>query len=949
VKFALAVAMTCMALPLAAQSPDSLREDFRRQIAASVAAPTPARRDAALEDARRIAAGYAREWRDSTLLRNVDRFQRWSPSARALKVAADSLRRAGFELYPRRGAAAAMIPWHEGRRLAASIHDSSGLAATLGNLGAGFLTLGQLDSASRYLARSRNLAERQRDWHTLGNTLALIGSVARGSDDPEAARAAYARALGIRPRSGDDRGAAADENNLGLLAEERGDTAGARRWYRAALARNRSAGRSGQAALNLGNLAALAVVGGDLDRAGALYREALILHRRAGEAAGAGFDLRNIGNLALRQGDYAVAVTALTEAAEVLSETGPPEAAAGALADLAQARAAMGDLGGAHDAVARGERLARDAGPGPLAWLALTTADLAVDAGALADAATAYARAESLAVLDGDLHTATEARQGLGVMQLRRGDALGAVRTLSAAVDALREAGDRRAAAITGLDLGAAQAAQGDTTAARRTLERARSELRAEGDPVGEATALAALGDLAEQRAEPARAELLYRAGLRRLGARGAPDVISSLRWGLGRVLRTRGDPAGAERELRAAADASAGMARRAPEIHAELALVQHARGNDAAAFETSERLRAMQQPGAASLRTADAVARLERDEALLEYLVTDSMTVVFVLTRDVTRALPLEVGRRELAAAIDFARAAILHDGVAPKPQPAWAPPLRRLHRLLLAPVESAGLLRGVRRLHLAPHAELHYLPFAALMPASGGFLVERYEINYIPSAAVWVQLGTRERIPPSAGLLAVVPFPAELPGSRDEALAISRIHGPAAHQLIGSAATESAFRKVASEYDVIHLATYGVLNRRNPLYSYVAFAPDSAGAGHMEVHEVLAQPLRARLLILSACETALASGAAADVPAGEEWIGLVRAFLDAGASNVLATLWPIGDRETARLMPRFHQGLQPQRPSAALAALQREALRNPATAAPRHWASFVVAGAGR
>jgi CHAT domain-containing protein len=73
------------------------------------------------------------------------------------------------------------------------------------------------------------------------------------------------------------------------------------------------------------------------------------------------------------------------------------------------------------------------------------------------------------------------------------------------------------------------------------------------------------------------------------------------------------------------------------------------------------------------------------------------------------------------------------------------------------------------------------------------------------------------------------------------------------------------------------------------------------------------------------------------------------VRAFLTAGADNVLATLWPIGDRATSQLMRRFHEQLPGRRPAAALAAAQRDALRSSATAAPRHWAGFAVAGANR
>jgi CHAT domain-containing protein len=105
----------------------------------------------------------------------------------------------------------------------------------------------------------------------------------------------------------------------------------------------------------------------------------------------------------------------------------------------------------------------------------------------------------------------------------------------------------------------------------------------------------------------------------------------------------------------------------------------------------------------------------------------------------------------------------------------------------------------------------------------------------------------------------------------------------------------------------------------------------------------------LRVRLLVLSACETGLGSGTAADVPPGDDWVGLVRAFLFAGAENIMATLWPIEDRSTSLIIPRFHSGLANDSASRALAGAQRAALRDPATAAPRHWAPFVLVGSLR
>ena len=76
--------------------------------------------------------------------------------------------------------------------------------------------------------------------------------------------------------------------------------------------------------------------------------------------------------------------------------------------------------------------------------------------------------------------------------------------------------------------------------------------------------------------------------------------------------------------------------------------------------------------------------------------------------------------------------------------------------------------------------------------------------------------------------------------------------------------------------------------------LFSFVQLSGGGGDSdGRLEVHEVFGLSLSARLVVLSACQTGLASGAVADVPAGDDWVGLVRAFLGAGAQNVIATLW--------------------------------------------------------
>ena len=123
----------------------------------------------------------------------------------------------------------------------------------------------------------------------------------------------------------------------------------------------------------------------------------------------------------------------------------------------------------------------------------------------------------------------------------------------------------------------------------------------------------------------------------------------------------------------------------------------------------------------------------------------------------------------------------------------------------------------------------------------------------------------------------------------------------------------------------------------------SFVELGAGGGEDGRLEVHEVFGLSLHARLLVLSACQTGVSAGTIADVPPGDDWVGLVEGFLYAGASNVLATLWPVEDRATARFMERFYRELAAGRTDAeALAQAQRAAVRDQRSGHPFFWAGF-------
>lgn len=335
----------------------------------------------------------------------------------------------------------------------------------------------------------------------------------------------------------------------------------------------------------------------------------------------------------------------------------------------------------------------------------------------------------------------------------------------------------------------------------------------------------------------------------------------------------------------------------------------------------------------------------LQPGQLLLEYLVSDDQLWIFAVSEAGVTQTSVAVGRAALRAQIDFARWALESE---PDRVELWRGALRGLDKVLIQPVRKAGLLVERETVIIVPHLELHYLPFEALIHDEGSgaaYFVEDHDIIYTPSASTWLRI--RERpAQKRRGVLALAPLQAELPGTAREVEAIRTVWGSEADVHVGASANEATLVG-ARAARVVHLATRGVLNRHNPLFSYVELYPQSERDGRLEVHEVLHSNLSAELVVLSACQTALGSGSVGDVPSGDDWVGLVRAFLHAGADNVIATLWPVDDQRTAELVGMFYRRVAAGDSYwRALAQAKRVAIGRDDLAHPYYWAGFVLTG---
>jgi CHAT domain-containing protein len=148
-------------------------------------------------------------------------------------------------------------------------------------------------------------------------------------------------------------------------------------------------------------------------------------------------------------------------------------------------------------------------------------------------------------------------------------------------------------------------------------------------------------------------------------------------------------------------------------------------------------------------------------------------------------------------------------------------------------------------------------------------------------------------------------------LPGAEIEAQEVSALFEKKL-LLTGKQATETTTKNQSPKYDLLHFSTHGEMRGSEPLRSNLRFTPSASDDGKLTVNEIFDMEIKANLVTLSACETALVKGEAGDFPQGDDLVGLSRAFIHAGTPSVVASLWKVSDDSTVQLMRNFYQNLR-------------------------------------
>jgi CHAT domain-containing protein/tetratricopeptide (TPR) repeat protein len=320
------------------------------------------------------------------------------------------------------------------------------------------------------------------------------------------------------------------------------------------------------------------------------------------------------------------------------------------------------------------------------------------------------------------------------------------------------------------------------------------------------------------------------------------------------------------------------------------------------------------------------------------------------------------------------------------------------RLSEMILKPIAP---YLGTNRLVIVPDGALHYVPFAALpdpKDASGKVpLVVNHKISNLPSLSTLATLrkecayrrhaektlvvladavydrddnritqiakarltrSSAEQTRPISFIRSFIESPDagfaagfhRLPFSGREAREISQFV-PRHKRKVAldfNASLRLAMSADLDQYRIIHFAAHGFLSSEHPKLSGIVLSlVDEQGNpqdGFLRLNEIYNMKLRADLVVLSACQTAIGKQIM-----GEGIIGLTRGFMYAGAARVTATLWKVDDNATSELMKRFYAEMltgRRLRPSDALRAAQLQMIKQPQWKSPYYWAAFVLQG---
>ncbi len=369
----------------------------------------------------------------------------------------------------------------------------------------------------------------------------------------------------------------------------------------------------------------------------------------------------------------------------------------------------------------------------------------------------------------------------------------------------------------------------------------------------------------------------------------------------------------------------------------------------------------------------------LEKDQALIEYVLGDSSVYAFYIDKNHTKALKLHIQSDSLTYQIDNLHHTIsnyfLFRYKIKEQYHLYSEVALWFYQQLLMPLLTQA--KHIKHLIIIPDGKLAHLPFEVFLTKKApvslnyknlSYLIRDFQVSYQYSAALWIE---NKKINPytsnnNGQILAMsAKYDTSLSSSNFRLPAQQRLRSklrelPAAKLEVDalanefkgyfgydSLATERNFKNLAKNYKIIHLALHGLLDEKFPMLSSLAFSEsiDSTENNFLQAYEISNMELHADLVVLSACQTGYGK-----FEQGNGIASLARSFMYAGVPSLVVSLWQVDDKATSIIMKNFYTHL-------AYGSNQAEALRKAkleyinqvndhAWAHPAYWSPFIQIG---
>jgi CHAT domain-containing protein/tetratricopeptide (TPR) repeat protein len=336
-----------------------------------------------------------------------------------------------------------------------------------------------------------------------------------------------------------------------------------------------------------------------------------------------------------------------------------------------------------------------------------------------------------------------------------------------------------------------------------------------------------------------------------------------------------------------------------------------------------------------ALLRGDSAPWRIPPSTTVLQYHVTAERAYAWVLADNRVVSVLLPVSPRALRAIT-----ARLQNEIAKGSMSNVT--LRDLHGALIEPVEQ---LLHSNTIAIVPDKEIGAVPFSALRDRKGSYLVERFRVALIPSlACLDRQIDETSSLNDLALIVAsdTASGAAILPMAFGEADDVARLYK---HPVVlkGRSASIDGVLETAKRARVIHIIAHAVANYERPSLSSIMLGDPSRPAILYARDIATIRLAGSPTVILNACDTGTGGGKRAGPNS------LATAFIAAGASEVVSTLWPVDDAAAAAFAVTLHRRLRSGEGAAyALRAMQLASIRSssPTRQQPFLWAAYQIVG---